>query len=150
ILGERRDMVVERIEAGGGEDARLPHRTAEYPAGLHGAGDVGGAAGDDAADRAAEALRQCDRCEIERPRQFGKADARRDRRIEEAGAVEITSDAARARRLADGGDLALLPHDAAAEIVRVFDRDEPARRQNDMAARFDGGAEILDGEAAAL
>ena len=46
-------------------------------------------------------------------------------------------------------DLGLREHHAAAEIVRVLDRDEPGRRQHDVAARLAGGAELGGGEQAA-
>ena len=40
VLGEPLDVVLERVDAGGGEDARLPHRAAEHAAEAHERGDV--------------------------------------------------------------------------------------------------------------
>ena len=39
ILGQARDVVIERVERGGGEEANLPHRPAEHAAGPDGARD---------------------------------------------------------------------------------------------------------------
>ena len=72
IFGEPRDIVVERIKPGGGEDARLPHRPAKHAPRAPGLRDVVVAAGEHAADRAAEAFRQRDRNEIEGRRELGK------------------------------------------------------------------------------
>src|SRR5438067_2298380 len=47
----------ERVQPGGGEDARLPHRAAEHAAYAHGARNLCCVAGEDTADRAAEPLR---------------------------------------------------------------------------------------------
>ena len=57
VFREPRHIVVERVQPGGGEDARLPHRAAEHAAYAHGARNPCCVAGENAADRAAEPLR---------------------------------------------------------------------------------------------
>src|SRR5438045_3395674 len=57
VFREPRHIVVECVEPGGGEDARLPHRAAEHAAYAHGARNPCCVAGENAADRAAEPLR---------------------------------------------------------------------------------------------
>jgi len=57
ILDEPREIVVEGVEAGGGENARLPHRAAEHPPSPPGPHDPGVTAGDQAPDRTSEPLR---------------------------------------------------------------------------------------------
>ena len=56
ILDEPGEVVIERVEAGGSENAGLAHRAAEHAPRPQGAGDVVLAAGDQATDRAARAL----------------------------------------------------------------------------------------------
>ena len=56
VVGEALDVVFERVDAGGREDAGLAHRAAEHPAVAHERVDVLRAAGHHRAGRAAEPL----------------------------------------------------------------------------------------------
>ena len=87
---------------------------------------------------------------IERPRQLGQAEARGNRGVEQPGAVEVGSDPGGTRGSANRHRIGLREHAAAAEIMRVLDDDEACRRQDDVARRFEGGAEVLGREQPAL
>src|SRR5216683_360044 len=149
ILWQPRQIVLERVEPRGGDDAGLAQRAAEHAPRAHSALDIGHPPGDDAADRAAEPLRQGDGNEVERRRQLDKRAVGGGHHIEQPGAIEVTGDAKLSRGAADRLDIALRKDDAAAAIMRVLDRHQRGRREDDMARRLVGGAEILGGEKAA-
>ena len=149
VFREPRHIVVERVQPGGGEDARLPHRAAEHAAYAHGTRDPCFVAGEDAADGAAAPLRQRDRHEIEGPRQFGQAEPACGSGVEQPRAVEIGGNARLARRGANPNRIGLREHDPAPEIMRVLDRDEPGRRQHDMPRPLQRGPEFRRAKEAA-
>src|SRR6185437_5345358 len=95
ILAEPAEIMVERVESGGGEDARLAQRAAEHAPRPRRARDVALLPGEKAADRAAEPLRQRDRDEIEGRREGPERRARGRRGVEEPRAVEIARNAER-------------------------------------------------------
>ncbi len=134
VLGKPVEIMVERLEPGGGEDARLSHRATKHPAGAMGPRDVVGAARKNTADRAAQPLRQRDRDQIKGCGEFGEAMPGSDRRIEQPRAVEVAPDAEILRRRADGDGVLLREDDAAAAVVGVLDRDQPRWREDDMPA----------------
>src|SRR6266851_3860438 len=65
------------------------------------------------------------------------------------GAAEIAGNAEFPGGAADRLGLALRKDDAAAAVMRILDRHQRGRREDDMARRLVGGAEILGGEKAA-
>ena len=75
VVGEPLDVVVERVDAGGGDDPRLAHRAAEEVLLAPRALDRLGRAREERAERAAEALREAERDGVE-----ARADRRRARR----------------------------------------------------------------------
>ena len=125
ILGEARDMVIERVETGGGKDAGLPHGAAEallpLPRGL----DEGGRAGEDGADRAAQPLAEIQPDRIEGRSVAGGIDARFDDRVHEPRAVHVEQEPALLRRLADRLDGLERPDRAAALVRGLLDHREP-------------------------
>ena len=74
ILGQPRDVVLERVEAGGGEDAGLAHAAAEHLAPAVRAVDERLRAREQRADRRAEPLGQADADGVERRRQLAARD----------------------------------------------------------------------------
>ena len=100
IVRQPSHVMVERVEAGGREDAGLPHRAAEHAPVRACARAISAARpGEQRAARRAEPLRQRDRDEVERRREHGGRRARRDRGVPDPRAVEKRRDIAlRARR----------------------------------------------------
>ena len=89
VLGEPFDVVVERVDAGGRDDARLPHRSAEQVLLPPGALDQLVRAGEQRSERAPEPLREAERHRVEARRRSRRRDAGRNRGVEEACAVEV-------------------------------------------------------------
>ena len=112
--------------------------------------DVVAAAGEHAADRAAEPLGQRYRDEVEGRGQLGEGVPGGGGGVEQARAVEIALDAELLRRGADRLRLALRKNDAAAAVVGVLDRDEAGRRVDDVPRRLVRRAQIGGGEEPAL
>ena len=100
VVGEALDVVLERVEAGRRDDPCLPHRAAEAvlldPRARHQLGR----AGDDGAERRAEALREAERDGVEAaPPMTAAATPERDGRVREPRAVEVDSEPELARRV---------------------------------------------------
>ena len=148
VLGEARDVVLERVEAGGGEDAGLAHAAAEHLATPVRRVDERLGAGDERADRRAEPLRQADAHGVERRGQLGERHPGGDVRVPQAGAVEVQGELVGARDLGDLEDVALREDAAAAAVVRVLDGDERGGREV-VVVRVDGGGDVGGGEEAA-
>jgi hypothetical protein len=141
ILGEPRHVVVERVEAGRGEDAGLPHAAAEAlaePARLE---DEVLRPGHEGAHRRAEPLREADGDERRVARVHLRRDAGRGGGVPEPRAVHVEVQAAAPRDLAEGADALERVDRAAAAVVRVLDLDD-ARARVDVVGRPD---QLLDG-----
>ena len=98
VVGQPLDVVVERVDAGSGDDPGLPHRATEEvllaPRALHQLRR----SREQRPERTAEALREAERDGVEAPADLRRRDARRDGRVEEPRAVEMGREAdARAR-----------------------------------------------------
>ena len=89
VLGEPFDVMVERVHAGGRDDPRLPHRSAEEVLLAPGAFHPLVRAGEQRSERAPEALRETERHRVEARRDLGRRDAERNRGVEEACAVQV-------------------------------------------------------------
>ena len=99
-LGEARDVVVERMEPGGGEDAGLAHGAADALLPLPGGLDEFGGAGEHGADRAAQTLAEVHPNGIEGCGVAGGVHARFDDRVEEPRAIHVHEQPVRPGRLA--------------------------------------------------
>ena len=150
VFGEMGKSLVQRVQAGGGEDASLAHGAAEAPAGTDGTAHRLGGAGEQAADRAAEALGEGDGDDVEGGGEVGWGCLRGNGRVEQPGAVEIGGAAAFTGRRTDGDHLRLRKDDAAAAVMGVLKADQGGRREDDMTVRLEGGAKILGGEQTSL
>ncbi|OEI67412.1 hypothetical protein Cus16_3012 [Curtobacterium sp. ER1/6] len=127
VLGEPFDVVLQRVPAGGREEAGLPHAAAvPLPPGPSG-GDVLAGTDEHRADRCAEALRQADGHGVEAVGELAEGDPGRDVGVPEPGAVEVHRDAVLAGEGLHRRDLVAGLDGAAAEVVRVLDRDRRRR-----------------------
>src|SRR6185369_8226289 len=93
------DIVLERVEACGGEDARLPHAAAENLARASCLRNEIGVAEQNGAGRSPQALRQARRDRVQSRAQVLDARSQMDRRVEDAGTVEVGGEAALLRQV---------------------------------------------------
>ncbi len=121
VVGQPLDVVVEGVHAGGGDDPGLAHGAAEQVLLAPRALDRLGRAGEQRAERAAQALREAERHGVEVPADRRRRDARRDGGVEEPRAVEVGSQPALARGSRDRLQLVERPAAPARGVVRVLD-----------------------------
>ena len=126
ILGEPLDVVLEGVEPGRGDDARLPHRTAQDLAGTLRALDHGPGSDQHRPGRRAEPLGQAHRHRVETAAELGHRRPELHRGVEDARAVEVRREAAPLRQRDRGREIRP-PEDAAAD--RVLERDEARARE---------------------
>ena len=126
VFGQALDVVLQRIQAGGGEDAGLAHAAAQHLAPAQRLRDERPAAAQHRADRRAQPLGQADGNAVEAPHRFARADAEFHRGIADARAVQVRREAALVRepgcRVEVGGR-----HDAPAQ--RILQREQTAARE---------------------
>jgi hypothetical protein len=101
VLGQALDVVVECIEACGGDDTGLAHGAAQALFPDPGLLDQHCGAGEHAAHRAAEALGEVDPDGIEGPGEVGRGDARGDGGVHQARAVHVEGEPGLPRHLGD-------------------------------------------------
>ena len=149
VVGEPLDVVVERVDAGRGDDPRLAHRTAEEVLHAPRVRHHLGGAGEERAERAAETLRETERDGVEaarrsprRPRRSPTAafSSRAPSRWKRRSSSRAASRRARRSRRA--------ARSAAGRVVRVLDRDERACAAMWIAAGAVRRAHLLGAEAA--
>ena len=87
-----------------------------------------------------------DRDEVERRGEHRRVVAARDRRVQQARAVEVGGDAVLARRGADAPQLGGVPDHAPGAVLGVLDLDERRRREDEVAARLDRRDQLGGGE----
>ncbi len=123
VVGQPLDVVVERVQRRRRDDPGLPHRAAEEvllaPRACH---QLGGA-GDDRPERATEPLREAERHRVEPAGDRGRGNALGDRGVEEAGAVEVGSEAERAGAAEDVRQPVEGPAAPAGRVVRVLEHE---------------------------
>ena len=101
---------------------------------------------DHRAGRAAEALGERDRHEVERGGQRCGVVAAGGGRVEQPGAVEVGGGAELAGGGGDAGELLAVPHQPAHAVVGVLDLDQRGRRVEHVPARLHRGAQLLGRE----
>ncbi len=136
-------MVLERVDAGRGDDAGLPHRAAEEVLRAAGGGHQLRRARDERAERAAEPLREAERDDVDAAPDLRRRDAERRGGVDDAGAVEVDAQVELAGGLDDGVDLGERPHAAARGVVGVLDRDDARARHVRRGVAADGAADLL-------
>ena len=94
VLGQALDVVLERVEGAGGDDAGLPHAAAERLCDGGGRGRSASSRADERrADRGAEALAEADADRVEVLGPLGGRNAAGDDGVEQPGAVEMPGQA---------------------------------------------------------
>src|SRR5207237_6381036 len=110
-------------------DSGLPHRSAELvleaPRLLHQLVR----AGDERAERTAEPFRETERDRVELPGDHSRRNGARDRRVQDARAVEMNRELELTARGDQRPDLLERPDPATGGVVRVLDRDNPGPRR---------------------
>src|SRR5690606_19035592 len=89
VVGEPRHVVVERVFAGGGQQAGLSHGTSGNLAPATRALDERRAAGEHRTDRRTQALGETYRDAVEMTRDLARRHMRGDRGVEQAGTVQV-------------------------------------------------------------
>ncbi len=148
IVREPLDVVVEPVDARGGDDAGLAHRAAEHvlePPRLARAVARGR---DERAEGTAEPLREAQRDRVGLASPLRRRQAGGHGGVHEPGAVEMDGEPVRPRLGDDGPVLVERPDATARAVVRVLDREHPRRRRVQIAGRVDRGANLLRGEPA--
>ena len=128
VVGEPVDHVLERVDAGRGDDAGLAHAAAEHLAVAPRLGDELLRAAEHGADRAAQALREAERDRVAVRREAGDRDAELHGGVEDARAVDVHGQAVLVGDVADGGEVFFVEDGAAGAVVRVLDADEAGAR----------------------
>jgi len=141
IVGEARDMVVERVDRGGCEQTRLAHCTAEHLAKASRAGDELCTTSKSAANRRAEAFGEADGNAVDARGEGRWRDAERDACVHQARAVDVHMKPTLAASAGDGFELRDRPNGAAALVVGVLD-DEHARDRVVLVAVANRGADL--------
>src|SRR6185437_1340905 len=101
VLGELGRRVVERIEAGRGDDTRLAHRAAQQLAGDAGALNEGGWADQQGADGGGKPLRDAEHDRVDVGGDRGHRQAEIDAGVEDAGAVHVDREVMASRDVRD-------------------------------------------------
>ena len=150
VVREAVDVVVEGVEAGGGDDAGLAHGAAELMLHTPGLGDEVAGSGQDSADGGAEAFAEVDPDRVELGGELERRDAGGDDGVHEAGAVHVHRESVAARDLGDLRDAREGPDRAAAHVRGLLDGDDARAGVMIDVARADGGLDLLGGDDAAL
>lgn len=149
VVLEAVTVVLQSVESAGGDDAVLPHGTAEELAVAAGFFDHVLRASQGGADRGTEAFAEADANRVEVFAPFGFRNASGGGRVPEASAVEVGLQAGVVSPLADGGDVFDRLDFASAAVVCVFEADEG--RANEMVVfGADQAAKLIDVEDAVL
>ena len=149
VIRQAVEMMVECVDAGRAENARLAHRTARHAPVAYRPVDQRARTGEQRAAGRAQSLGQRDRDQIERRGERRAGAPARHRSVPKPRAVEKTRHVAFARGCAQALDFALVEDDAAGAIVGVLDFDQRRRRIDRMTARFHRRDEFGDAEDAA-
>ena len=99
VVGEPLDVVVERVQAAGGHDPRLPERAAHLLLPAPRLVDQLARAGEHGAHRRAEALREVEPGGVEAARELRRARARGHHRVHQPRAVHVCAQPVRARHV---------------------------------------------------
>ena len=150
VVGEPVDVVLQRVDTRRGHDAGLAHRPPEHVLETAGPKHQLGGAGDDGAERAAEALRQADRHRVGALGDPRSGNAERDRCVEEPRAVEVEPEAELAAAVDHGVELLERPDAAAGAVVGVLDRDDSRLRRVEVVVEARRRTDLLGADPAVL
>ncbi|HTU79805.1 MAG TPA: hypothetical protein VMF09_13705 [Solirubrobacteraceae bacterium] len=142
VFGQALDVVLERIQAARGEDARLAQRAAQHLLPAPRLADQLARAGEHRAHRRAEALREVDPGGVEAAGAVARGHAGREDGVEQPRAVEVRPQAVSPGGLEHLEDRPARPHPAAAEIGGLLDRDRARARRVPIPRRADRRLEL--------
>ena len=142
IFGQPLNVVFQRIERRGGEDAGLAHAPPEQLAQPARLADRLGGAGQRRAHRRAQTLGKTDRDRVEVAHPFGRGDAAGDDRIHEPGTIQMHGEVVLAGPAHDLLDALDRMHSSAAAIMRVLQADQPGSNVMGVVAGPDGASDI--------
>ena len=143
ILGESRDVVVERVQPRSRNDAGLAHGAAEQVLLPPRAGHELVRAGEQRAERAPEPLGEAQRHRVEASGDRRRLDSERHRCVEEAGAVEVDGEPDLTCRRDDVVELRERPDATARAVVRVLERQDRRALVGHLRTRLRGGPNLL-------
>ena len=143
-------MVLERVEAAGRDDPRLPEGAARHLLPAPGLVDQLPRAAEHRAHRRAEPLGEVEPGGVETARVVGRGHAGGHRGVHEAGAVHVRAKAVSARRLQHRLDGLERPHPPAAHVGGLLHRHQPRPRRVAIARRPHRRFELRRAEDAAL
>ncbi len=149
VVGEALDVVLERVEAAGGDDPGLPHRPAEAVLGDPRARHQLARAGDQRPERAAEPLGEAERHGVEEAPELGGGDPGCNRGVRDPGAVEVDAESELARGRDGRAELRQRPDRAARAVVGVFEREQAHAGAVERVCGVDRVAQLLGGDAPA-
>src|SRR5437879_13090526 len=98
IVGDPVDVVVQRVQRGGGDDPRLAHRASEEVLATSSVRHQLRGTGDQRSERTAEALREAERDGVETASDARRLDSARDRGVDEARTVQMHDEVVLAAR----------------------------------------------------
>ena len=141
VLSEPLDVVVERVEGGGGHDPRLPHRTAEQELAAPRFPHRLARAGEDRSERTAEPFGETERDGVCERAVLRSRHAARDGRVHQPGAVEMDGEAELARGARGRSQLVERPQASARAPVRLLENDDA--RGLEIVGSVDGGSDLV-------
>ena len=127
IVGQSRDVMIQRVDAGRRADAGLAHRAAEALFPAPDLIDEVARSGQHRANWRPQSLAEIDPHRVPSGRHVACADAGGDAGIEQACAVHMRDQAVRLRQFGDTIQDVLLPDRAAADVGGLLDADEGLR-----------------------
>ncbi len=150
VIRKPLDVMIERVEARGGNDARLAHRAPEEVLHAPRLRHPLARAGHERAQRAPEALGEAERDGVELAPVLGCRHSARHGRVHQPRAVEMDGEIVSAGLGDDRAHLFERPDATAAAVVRVLEAHHRGRRRMQVAAGADGVAHLLRREAPGL
>ncbi len=146
-VGQPLDVVVEGVQAGGGEHPRLAHRAAEHAPVAHERGDVLAvpASTEPPGSRVPSRARSD---EVERRGERRRVVAARDRGVQQPRAVEVGATPCSRAAAPDALELPAVPDEPALAVLGVLDLDQRRRREEQVPARLASRRGFARGERA--
>ena len=143
VVGKPLEVVVERIDAGCGDDPGLAHGAAEEVLLAPGALDQLVRAGEERAERTAKALGEAERDGVEARREGRGLDTQGGGRVQESRAVQVQRQPELARGRDDGCQLVERPDPSPGVVVGVLQREHRCSLVGDLRARSRRRADLL-------
>ena len=150
VFSQTVELMVERVEPGGGKDPDLPHGATEPSAVPCRADQDVARAGQQRSSRRSQSFGEGDADQVEWGSQLSRSPAGRDGGVPETCPVQIGQYVMPGSGGADPIDLVLWEHHAAGTVVRVFQPGQRRWRIEQVTPRLSGGLERFGGEESSL